>query len=1015
MGRRLRVAFVAALTIFSLTGTEGLSNADNGLPPLDPSKVDYTPIGYYGPPDETLTPGSATIPVPGAVPAVGPNPSGKWVPYDTNVWESLALPSRHPGDNCNSLAPDQQHPDCREGDKDVDNDGPQGYNGPSGASVVHGECPPSPGFIAGECFNSQLEYLNYYEQSMKDLLKDFGGVVYRYGFQSPGGGLPRGTYLAASGGQAYNIGAVVPGADHPEQTVLVSGHYDFTDSGPAAAWDSAEGHTEVMRMAYIMADYWRKTGTRPSATVKFIPWDSEESGTFGSQDYVDNNIPPGEEDKVRGYFNVDPCAGAYPAFKDGNFTERVPQVMQLANPDEQSDPAVKARMQAFNQKAEIVVDQVMDRLDDTITTPTGEREIFVSDAEATAGANGGDSQRDEIVTAVGGLALFTSDYANFEAAGIPIFNFFPDYFGPHADGTPASTEGISILHTPNDNLTRINKLTSGLTSPGSAPDATGLFASEGWAKGMEFCSQVEAWYMLQPEMAGAQTRNTNAVAYYEALPNEALQNQNVMFDASGSYQYADATTRELVPDSGLTFSWNFGDGNTATGMTVQHAYADVGRYTTTLTVTGVGGSTDTMTIPVEVIPSNFVGPELNLIDQTDAADGSFALNWNFTANRDGFQQFRVEESTNIVNLFSDDMENIEANWTVGQPTNIKIEEWQASDSLTPKFRQDNPHRSGDRSAWTGESPPFLQGVVVQGNSTLTMKNAITVPTTGDPALDFFYLFQNEGDDQGRTEVALVDDQGNAEEFKAVDVLQATMTAVGQTDPLVCDPSNPDNLTRPLVARRVDLSKFKGQSILIRFNYQLGGENRALSQPCGWHIDDVRMTSGTFQSIDTTGQQTFQIECKPNGAYGYRVLGEYEDGVVTAVSNVETTDVTNAPKPDLTLSSSDITSSKQTIRGGDRVTLTARIRNIVTDGCAGVANVKVRFTDNGVQIGSVQTIASIPAGGNGTASVVWDTKHSSGQRTVTVVADPGNAILEMNEANNSASRAFTVLGNKTRPK
>ena len=589
----------------------------HGQPPLQPSMIDYTPIGYYGPPDEAGSPvgESAMIPTtppsgpPAAIP--GPNPTGKFVSYDTNVWESLNLPSRHPGDNCNSLPVSQQHPDCRAGDMDPDNDGPQGYSGPNGTSPVHGECPPQAGFIAGECFNSQLEWLDYYETSMEALLADFGGVVHRYPFQSPGGGLPRGTALAASGGQAYNIGAVVPGADHPEETVLVSGHYDFTDSGPAAAWDSAEGHTEVMRMAYIMSDYWRKTGTRPSATVKFIPWDSEESGTFGSIDYVNNNIPPGEEDKVRAYFNVDPCAGAYPAFKDGNFTQRVPEVMQLA-------PPTSPRIAAFNTKAEDIIDDVLDRLDDRLTTPTGEVPIFVSDAEAAAGMDDkgpvGASQRGEIVTAVGGLLLFSSDYANFQNIGVPIFNLFPDYFGPHADGTPGNNEGISILHTPNDNLTRINRLTSGLTSPGNAPDPTGLFASEGWAKGQEFCAQTEAWYMLQPEMAGAQTRNTNPVAYYEALPNEAEQNEAVTFDGSGTYQYADATTRALVPESELTYTWDFGDGNTLTGTgpgfkVVEHTYANTGTYNTTLTVTGRSGATDmTGIIPVVVVAPGGAGP-----------------------------------------------------------------------------------------------------------------------------------------------------------------------------------------------------------------------------------------------------------------------------------------------------------------------------------------------------------------------------------------------------------------------
>lgn len=895
----LSLVFGLALLAALLPGSPQVAVANHGLPPLDPSQVDYDPIGYYGPPDEAGTPvgESATIPNPppqGSPPAIpGPNPSGKWISYDTNVWESLHLPSRHPGDNCNSLPPAEQA-GCEAGDLDIDTDGPQGYRGPSGGpATVHGECPASPNPVFapfGECFNSQLEWLDHYEQSMEALLADFGGTVHRYPFHSPGGGTPRGTYLAAAGGQAYNIGAVVPGADHPEETVLVSGHYDFTDSGPAAAWDSAEGHTQVMRMAYIMADYWRKTGTRPSATVKFIPWDSEESGTFGSADYVENNIPPGEESKVRAYFNVDPCAGAYPAFQEGTaFTERVPQVMQLGDP-------VSPRIAAFNAKAEIIVDQVMDRLDDTITTPTGEVPIFVSDSEATPQVP---SQRDEIVTAVGGLLAFTSDYQNFEDVGIPIFNFFPDYFGPHADGTPgASNEGVAILHTPNDNLTRINRLTSGLnqTALVPVPDPTGLFASEGWAKGQEFCAQTEAWYMLQPEMAGAQTRNTDPVAYYEALPNEAVKAQDVTFDGSGTYQYADATARTLVPESELTYTWDFGDGTTLTGTgpafkVVQHAYAEVGRYETKLTVTGRGGLTDmTGIIPVVVVAGlPLIGPALDLIDAADARDGNFSLNWDFTGSTDGFQHFRVEEARGILNLLSDQMENIGTNWTVSTPTHAEIQPWQASDSSTPKFRQDNPHRSGARSAWTGESPPYDQTpVIVQGNSMLTMKTPITVPTTGDPALDFWYVFQNEGDDQGRTEIALVDDQGNVGEFMAADVLQATMTAVGQTDPLVCDPSNPDNLTRPLVPRRVSLSKYAGQTILVRFNYALGAENRALSQPCGWYIDDVRITSGIFQSIGTTTGQTFQITApgRPTGQYGYRVVAVYTGNVSSDLSNVE---------------------------------------------------------------------------------------------------------------------------------
>ena len=230
------------------------------------------------------------------------NPSGHWSAYDTNVYESLNFPGRQAGDTTN-------------------ND-PPGTNDPLGR---FGYCAPDPQYMPqGRCLNHALEYLDYYEATMKEILKDFGGTVHRYEFENPGrsdvegaAGEPGG--LSSPGGQTFNIAGIVPGADHPEQEVIVSGHWDFTDAAHAAAWDSSEGHAEVMRMAKIMTDYWRATGTRPAVTVKFMPWAAEESGTYGSLDYVENYVAGrGRRRRIRGYFNVDPCAGAYPAFYHGN-------------------------------------------------------------------------------------------------------------------------------------------------------------------------------------------------------------------------------------------------------------------------------------------------------------------------------------------------------------------------------------------------------------------------------------------------------------------------------------------------------------------------------------------------------------------------------------------------------------------------------------------------------------------------------------------------------------------------
>jgi hypothetical protein len=111
-----------------------------------------------------------------------------------------------------------------------------------------------------------------------------------------------------------------------------------------------------------------------------------------------------------------------------------------------------------------------------------------------------------------------------------------------------------------------------------------------------------------------------------------------------------------------------------------------------------------------------------------------------------------------------------------------------------------------------------------------------------------------------------------------------------------------------------------------------------------------------------------------------------------------------PLPDLAVAASGISFAT----AKDQTTITATVRNLGPVAAAGVA---VRFTDNGAQIGSVQTIATIAAGGAGTASVVWSTKGLKGDRTIVVTADPANAIAESDEANNSASRTVTVKGNK----
>ncbi len=196
-------------------------------------------------------------------------------------------------------------------------------------------------------------------------------------------------------------------------------------------------------------------------------------------------------------------------------------------------------------------------------------------------------------------------------------------------------------------------------------------------------------------------------------------------------------------------------------------------------------------------------------------------------------------------LFTEDAEGeVEAKWTISDP-GPDIKPWQKSDSSAVKYRQNQAH-GGATSFWTGQSPPWAPaGVVVEGESLLTMKNPLLIPADGATSLEYWSLWQNEGDDFGAAEVALVNN-GAIGKFKKVASETVQNTAAGETDPRACDPSQPNStLVAPFVKQAANLTAYAGQKIVLRFNMTYGGENRPVSQPCGWYVDDVAInTTGT---------------------------------------------------------------------------------------------------------------------------------------------------------------------------
>lgn len=195
---------------------------------------------------------------------------------------------------------------------------------------------------------------------------------------------------------------------------------------------------------------------------------------------------------------------------------------------------------------------------------------------------------------------------------------------------------------------------------------------------------------------------------------------------------------------------------------------------------------------------------------------------------------------------------------------------------------------------------------------------------------------------------------------------------------------------------------------------------------------------TIERIPAGGSGTAQVayetsnRCSPPAAGGggggscerkikvtvdpYAVVQESDETDNTATRALL---VTATAAPNLTIPADNIGFAPATVMDGGRVTIRVTVRN---DGTAPAEGVVVQFldvTDKDAQpIGSNQTIESIPAGGSGTAQVVYETANicsppAAGgvgggcERKIEVVADRNNLIAESNENDNSAQAKFTV--------
>ncbi|WP_282079992.1 expansin EXLX1 family cellulose-binding protein [Aquimarina algiphila] len=172
--------------------------------------------------------------------------------------------------------------------------------------------------------------------------------------------------------------------------------------------------------------------------------------------------------------------------------------------------------------------------------------------------------------------------------------------------------------------------------------------------------------------------NIAPVADFTATPTLGIAPVTVSFDASASSD-ANGDT--------LTYTWDFGDGNTGSGITVVHEYITVGKYTAILTVSD-GSKTGTKTTTINVTDGNggvscaFGTPTTEALPAINSAfeniyvigNGgpnldnatNFTINWDLANN--GLYQFSLGTNNGIPDWYINLLPKITQNFNTTKPS-----------------------------------------------------------------------------------------------------------------------------------------------------------------------------------------------------------------------------------------------------------------------------------------------------------------------------------------------------------
>ena len=431
--------------------------------------------------------------------------------------------------------------------------------------------------------NGHDEFAAYWQAEMLRNLQGFGAQARRDPFHVDGW---QGRPAVVN---AFNVEVTVPGLTNAGQVVVIGCHYDAEGSSTQSANDDASGCAIELGVAKALATYWRANHVYPARTLRFVIYDAEEQGLYGSFHYLNQTIN-GDIPNVTAMINEEQSGIGYPLRYLG----------QMRNP----------------------------LLPTTLfVTPLTNNEVYQNTQDFTA------AQRQSITSfrtlmgqatpaafaAFRALGYGSLTYLNDQNSPVsqPIFTQQDTQYAPVKDDTIASSDQypFSLAGAPTatfvGNYSYYDQNPPPWSYPYDQPQDTiqlmNVFASgsESEAKALELSlalpGMLTTWTLAQPSVLGFTAGDGRPTAAISDVATTAP-GQPVSLDASASYDPAH-------PAASLSYHWSFGDGAQAQGVSAQHTWASAGDYSLTLTVSdATGARTVSKTIHVTSSPPVIKNP-----------------------------------------------------------------------------------------------------------------------------------------------------------------------------------------------------------------------------------------------------------------------------------------------------------------------------------------------------------------------------------------------------------------------